>query len=169
MICLLGGPQTTMGRGFHSWWAGARLTTTTAAIARYCCFHYYVVHQHFPNGPLQRKGWRPTQVLNNFHCRHCPKKRSFLVCIYTTVLCPKKGRERNCIFSSARASHQKKNLTFSFSLFFWFQMLFSKSWQSPIKPFLLLPLFVLAEKCHRQVSWILEEKRASLNSHSRGR
>ena len=98
-----------------------------------------------------------------------PKKEVFLSAFILQFYAQKRGEKGTAFFSSARASHQKKNLIFSFSLFFWFQMLFSKSWQSPIKPFLLLPLFVLAEKCHRQVSWILEEKRASLNSHSRGR
>ena len=163
MICLLGGPQTTMGRGFHSWWAGARLTTTTAAIARYCCTTSST--SIFQTGLCSAKaeGQPKSWIISIVDI--VPKKEVFLSAFILQFYAQKRGEKGTAFFSS----HQKKNLIFSFSLFFWFQMLFSKSWQSPIKPFLLLPLFVLAEKCHRQVSWILEEKRASLNSHSRGR
>ena len=167
MICLLGGPQTTMGRGFHSWWAGARLTTTTAAIARYCCTTSST--SIFQTGLCSAKaeGQPKSWIISIVDI--VPKKEVFLSAFILQFYAQKRGEKGTAFFSSARASHQKKNQIFSFSLFFWFQMLFSKSWQSPIKPFLLLPLFVRAEKCHRQVSWILEEKRASLNSHSRGR
>ena len=56
-VVYLVGPQTTMGRGcFHSWWAaGARLTTAAIALLLLPS----LLPLLFPNGPLQRKEWRP--------------------------------------------------------------------------------------------------------------
>ena len=70
-----------------------------------------------------------------------PKKEVFLSAFILQFYAQKRGEKGTAFFSSARASHQKKNQIFSFSLFFWFQMLFSKSWQSPIKPFFTAPPF----------------------------
>ena len=154
-VVYLVGPQTTMGRGcFHSWWAaGARLTT--AAIA--------LLPLLFPNGPLQRKEWRPPKSWIILFVG-LPEKKIFLSALrensYMTVKCKKRGELHNVFPQSCCmpfAHCQKRKIRFSF----WFQRIcFSVTITN--KAFLLLSPPFFAVDCHRQVSWIQEEKRPSL-------
>ena len=152
MSCLLGGPPNNYGKRLLSQLVGSR------SALDYCgnC----AATTAFSKRAFAAQRVKATQVLNNFIC-WTTRKKNLLVCIERKFLhdcqMQKKGELHNVFPCMPFAHCQKRKIRFSF----WFQRIcFSVTITN--KAFLLLSPPFFAVDCHRQVSWIQEEKRPSL-------